>query len=217
MPTIKQICYIELLDEMLNTTIHRTGHESIATIHWVEDGRRNESKQALISASVLLEGLMSCHSSLSGPVMSTLCIVTEFFFPKLFGVQMNTHAPLLGPPLQPGFKSWRQQKHPLPGNPKNSRRVPACGTRGWFGPSFQGVVAVVEPSGSWLANLRCSTIGCSRGSGVFSAGLAEISFLVKCHGRRSYPAIRGFFYLHIQYLCTTVFFYNRTLIMDCWV
>ena len=193
MPTIKQICYIELLDEMLNTTIHRTGHESIATIHWVEDGRRSESKQALISASVLLEGLMSCHSSLSGPVMSTLCIVTEFFFPKLFGVQMNTHAPLLGPPLQPGFKSWRQQKHPLPGNPKNSRRVPACGTRGWFGPSFQGVVAVVvNLVGHGWPRLWCGPIGWSQVRGFSRPDWLRFLLRAMPWGR-SFPCRSSFF------------------------
>ena len=53
-------------------------------------------------------------------------------------------------------------KKKIAGNPKNSGKVPACGTCGWFGPSYQGVVAVV-------AN--------TQGSGVSSASLAEVFFL----------------------------------------
>ena len=35
-----------------------------------------------------------------------------------------------------------KKKKSLAGNPKNSGRAPAYGTCGWFGPSYQGVVAV---------------------------------------------------------------------------
>ena len=35
------------------------------------------------------------------------------------------------------------RKKNLAGNPKDSGRPPACGICGWFGPSYQGVVAVV--------------------------------------------------------------------------
>ena len=58
--------------------------------------------------------------------------------------------------------SWWQQKKkkPLAGNPKNNGRAPACGTCGWFGPSYQGVVAVVtNPMGRGRPRLRCGHIG----------------------------------------------------------
>ena len=55
-----------------------------------------------------------------------------------------------------GFKSWSRQKNPLLGHPKNSGRVPACGTYGWFGPSYQGLVALVaNPVGCGWPRLRC--------------------------------------------------------------
>ena len=42
-----------------------------------------------------------------------------------------------------GSNSGGIKKIPLAGHPKNSGTAPVCGTCGWFGPSYQGVVAVV--------------------------------------------------------------------------
>ena len=72
--------------------------------------------------------------------------------------------------------------------------VPACGTCGWSGPSYQGVVAVVaDPVGRGRPRLRCGPLGWNRSSGVFTAGLAEISFLVQCRGGGLSPAAWVFF------------------------
>ena len=78
---------------------------------------------------------------------------------------------------QEGFKSWWHPKIPSPATLKNSGRVLACGTCGWFGPSHhQGLVALVaNPVGRGRPRLWCRPIGWSRSSGVFLGGLAEVS------------------------------------------
>lgn len=64
----------------------------------------------------------------------------------------------------------------MAGNPKNSGKAPARGTCDWFGPSYQGVVAVVAISvGRGWVQVMVRPYRVNPGLGVSSAGLAGIS------------------------------------------
>ena len=86
------------------------------------------------------------------------------------------------------------------GNLKNSGRSLACGTCGWFGPSYQGVVALVANTVSCgRPRLQCGPIGWTWGSWVFSAGLAEVSSWCNAVGA-VFPLPVEFFFIHIKML-----------------
>jgi len=68
-------------------------------------------------------------------------------------------------------------------NPKNNGRALACSFYNWFGPSYQGVVAVItSPEGYGRPSLLCDLIRWSHGSVVFSISLTKSFFLVQYHG-----------------------------------
>jgi hypothetical protein len=84
----------------------------------------------------------------------------------------------------------------LPGNPINIGRAPTCNTSGWFGPSYQGILAVITIlEGRGWPRLRCDPIGWSQGSG-FSLSVWEL-VLSAILGNLSPPA-KGFFFFFCE-------------------
>jgi uncharacterized protein involved in copper resistance len=54
---------------------------------------------------------------------------------------------------------WKITVDPIASNRKDSGKAPAFGTHGWFGPSYQGVAAMVaSPEGCGRPRLRYVTL-----------------------------------------------------------